>query len=105
MRTVRYSITFNDQFNELLDQGEHRFGMAVVEQKKNIVYSTIEEFLARYPNAKRRDDDLPYGLYAYPISKTPFVVLYDFDDIELRVHFIFHKHADLRDLNPSIIDW
>jgi hypothetical protein len=34
MRTVRFSLTFNDQFNELLEQGEHRFGIAVVEKKK-----------------------------------------------------------------------
>ena len=103
MRTVRFSLTFNDQFNELLEQGEHRFGIAVVEQKKDIVYTTIERFLARHPNAKRPDPT--HGLCAYPISKMPFVVLYDFDDSELRVHFIFHKHADLRDLNPATAEW
>ena len=103
MRTVRFSLTFNDQFNELLEQGEHRFGIAVVEQKKDIVYTTIERFLARHPNAKRPDPT--HGLCAYPISKTPLVVLYDFDDSELRLHFIFHKHADLRDLNPATVEW
>ena len=103
MRKVRLSITLNDQFNELLDLGEHRFGIAVSEQKKNIVYTTIEHFLARYPKAKR--PDFIHGLCAYPITNTPFVVLYDFDDIELRMHFIFHKKADLRDLNPATVDW
>ena len=103
MRTVRLSLTFNDQFNELLDQGEHSFGIAVAEQKKNAVYTTIERFLARYPNSKQRNPI--HGLCAYPISKTPFVVLYDFDDSELRVHFIVHKHADLRDLDPSTVEW
>jgi hypothetical protein len=52
MRTVRFSLTFNDQFNELLEQGEHRFG--------------IERFLARHPNAKRPDP--AHGLCAYPID-------------------------------------
>ena len=55
MRTVRLSVTFNDQLNVLLDQGEQRFGIAVVEQKKNLVYSTIERIIVRHPNAKRRD--------------------------------------------------
>ncbi len=103
MRAVRLSITFNDQLNELLDHGEQRFGMVVAEQKKLIVYTTIEQFLARYPNTKRRDP--AHGLCVYPISKTPFVVLYDFDDNELRVHFIFHKHADLRELDPLAVEW
>ena len=75
MRAVRLSITFNDQLNELLDWGEQRFGIAVAEQKKSIVYTTIEQFLARYPKTKRRDP--AHGLCVYPISKTPFVVLYD----------------------------
>ena len=51
MRTVRLSVTFNDQLNVFLDQGEQRFGIAVVEQKKNLVYSTIERFIVRHPNA------------------------------------------------------
>lgn len=103
MRTVRLSITFNDQLNELLDQGERRFGTAVAEQKKNLVYVTIERFLARHPNAKQRDPS--HGLCAYPISKTPFVLIYDFDDDELRVLFIFHGHDDLQELNPSGVEW
>ena len=103
MRAVRLSITFNDQLNELLAYGEDRFGMALVEQKKEIVYATIEGFLARHPNAKRPDRE--HGLCAHPISKTPFVVLHDFDSAELRVHFIFHKHADLRDLDPLSAEW
>jgi hypothetical protein len=32
-------------------------------------------------------------------------MLYDFDDTELRVHFIFHRHADLRDLDPGSVEW
>jgi plasmid stabilization system protein ParE len=103
MRAVRLSITFNDQLNELLDWGEQRFGIAVAEQKKLIVYNTIEQFLARYPKTKRREP--AHGLCVYLISKTPFVVLYDFDDSELRVHFIFHKHADLRELDPMTVEW
>jgi hypothetical protein len=32
-------------------------------------------------------------------------VLYDFDDAEFRVHFVFHRHADLRDLDPASAEW
>jgi hypothetical protein len=71
--------------------------------RRAIVKHAIERFLAAYPRAKQEDPEL--GLCVYPISRTPFVVLYDYDDIELRVHFIFHRRADLRDLDPSSVEW
>ena len=43
------------------------------------------------------------GLTVYPISKTPFVVLYDYDDAELRVHFLLPVRADRRD--PASAEW
>jgi hypothetical protein len=102
MRTVRFSLTFNDQFNELLEQGEHRFGIAVVEQKKDIVYTTIERFLARHP--QRQTTDPTHGLCAI-ISKRRLSCSMISTTARLRVHFIFHKHADLRDLNPRNREW
>jgi hypothetical protein len=33
------------------------------------------------------------------------VVLYDYDDAELRVHFIVHKNASLDDLGPGSAEW
>jgi len=103
MRVVRLSITFNDQLNELLAQGEDMFGIAVAEQKKSAVYSTIKTFLARHPNAKPAHPAL--GLRAYPISRTPFIVLYDFDDREVRIHFIVHRHSDLGEIDLSKVEW
>jgi mRNA-degrading endonuclease RelE of RelBE toxin-antitoxin system len=79
MRNVRVSKTALDQLNALLTQGIEPFGVRVVAEKRNRVYS--------------------------PIARTPFVVLYDFDDSELRVHFIFHRHADLGDLDPTSVEW
>ena len=103
MRNVRVSKTAFDQLNALLAQGIEPFGVRVVAEKRDRVYATIEHVLAAFPAIKRRHPGL--GLCVYPIARTPFVVLYDFDDTELRVHFIFHRHADLHDLDPGSIEW
>ena len=103
MRQVRLSITFNDQLNVLLAQVEDRYGAALVEEKKQKVYATIRNFLARHPGVKRRHKRLT--LVVYPITDTPFVVLYDFDRKELRVHFIFRGNDPLRDLDPTSAEW
>ena len=103
MRTVRLSKTALDQLNALLAQGVEPFGVRVVAEKRDRVYATIEHFLAAHPAIKQPHPRL--GLCVYPIIRTPFVVLYDFDDAELRVHFIFHRHADLRDLDPTSAEW
>ncbi|MEQ1712376.1 MAG: hypothetical protein ABL908_13380 [Hyphomicrobium sp.] len=64
---------------------------------------TIQGFLVTYPEAKQPHPSL--GLRVYPIRRTPFIVIYDFDDAELRVHFVLHEHADLADLDPALVAW
>ena len=103
MRTVRYSRTFALAFDNLLAQGVPHFGLDLIMAKRALVRRTIEQYLAVFPEIKRPHPAL--GLVVYPISKTPFVVLYDFDDTELRVHFVFHKHAALEDLDPAKAEW
>jgi len=103
MRNVRVSKTALDQPNALRAQGIEPFGVRVVAEKRDRVYATIEHVLAAFPAIKRPHPDL--GLCVYPIARTPFVLLYDFDDSEMRVHFIFHRHADLRDLDQTSIEW
>lgn len=103
MRSVVYSITFNDQLNELLDMGEAKFGTRVVDAKKDLVYSTIRNILANNPAIKQPDPSL--GLVVYPIHRTPFFILYDFDDTTLRVHFIFLKGKPLEAIDPAAVDW
>jgi plasmid stabilization system protein ParE len=103
MRSVRLSITFNDQLNELLDYGEPRFGAAVTEKKSNTVYDTIERYLAVHPELRQPDPVL--GLRRYPVSRTPFVLLYDFDEAEVRVHFIVHASADFDAIDPNSAEW
>jgi len=45
------------------------------------------------------------GLYAYVVSRTSFVLIFDFDDIELRMHMIVHKSADRDLLDPTTVEW
>ena len=100
MRAVRYSRTFAIALDSMLAQGELRISLRgrVVREKRALVRATIEQHLAPFPRSKRPHPQL--GLIGYPVADTPFVVLYDFDGIELRVHFIFHKNASLDNIDP-----
>ncbi len=105
MRTVRYSVTARDQLRELLAAGLPRFGPRVVAEKRDLVYDTIDNFLARFPATKKPHATL--GLVIYPITDTPFLVLYDYDNAELRVLFVLLKGAGTRldDLDPASAEW
>ena len=102
MRAVRTSKTFDRQLVDLLDYGEPLFGEAVIADKRRTVYRTLA-LIAHYPALKAPNPH--HGLRVYAIRRTPFLVLYEFDDDELRIHFIFHRHADLSELDPSAADW
>ena len=103
MRSVKLSITFNNQLNELLDQGEPRFGPAVIAEKKRLVFKTIREHLVLFPASRVRDED--WGLHIYPVTKTPFLLVYDFDVSELRIYFVLHARADRSRIDPADIEW
>ena len=103
MRTVRISKTFIRQLNELLAFGEDRFGAKVIDEKRALVYAAIRQKIAYSPRSKPPHRRLK--LTVYPVTKTPFLVLYDFDDIELRVHFVFLKGASFRGLDPKSAEW
>jgi hypothetical protein len=103
MRSVRLSKTFDEQLINYIDEGAQKYGDRLAIEKKAIVYRTIEQLLAQSPAIKRRDPEL--GLVVYPISYTPFFVLYDYDDAELRVHFIFIKGKPLSSINPAGAEW
>jgi plasmid stabilization system protein ParE len=103
MRTLILSKTFNDQLIDYIASGEQRFGAQTAEQKKNKVLDTIENVLLHNPAIKARDQRL--GLVVYPISGTPFFILYDYDDTELRVHFVFLKGKPLDDIDPKTAEW
>ena len=102
MRAVRFSRTFRVEFAALLAQGVPRFGAAVVAQKRAAVLNTIRNFLARHPV---RPVDPVIGICAYPVTRTPFVILYDYDDAELRIHLVIHASADRTLVDLDTVVW
>lgn len=102
-RSVRLSQTARDMFRTLLAQGVEKFGIEVASEKRRIVIDTLENYLAENPhhglNDRRR------ALRHFPVSKTPFVIVYEYDEAELRVLFIVHKRADRSQLDPAIVEW
>jgi len=86
----------------LLAQGEAKFGTRVADRKRDLVYDTIDYYLAKFPT-KRRDRAI--DLYTHAVTGTPFVVIYDFDDTELRVFFIVHGHTDRAHIDPADVEW
>ena len=102
MRRVRLSKTFAIEAEALLEQGIERFGDIVVEEKRNRIKTTIEQHLALHP---RRPVDPILGIWPYPVTDTPFVLIYDFDDTELRIHLIIHESADRRLIDLSTVAW
>ena len=103
MRTARFSLTANDQLNTLLAQGLTRYSAAFIEQKRQLVYAAIRQHIVRFPATRVRDADL--RLYLHSVAKTPFVLVYDFDDTEVRIHFVLHKSADRRRVDPTSVMW
>lgn len=103
MRSIRLSKTFDEQLIAYIDEGARKYGDSVAAEKKALVYKTIERTLALNPAIKRRNPEL--GLVVYPISNTPFFVLYDYDDTELRVHFIFINGKALETIAPASASW
>ena len=82
--------------------GVPRFGPAVVAQKRAAVLNTIRNFLARHPV---RPVDPIIGIYAYPVTGVPFVILYDYDDAELRIHLVIHASADRTLVDLGTVVW
>jgi plasmid stabilization system protein ParE len=103
MRRVVRSQTSIAQLQTLLDQGAAKFGTAVAAEKLRRLNDTINNHLAWFPATKRPDRRLK--LHFYPVTKTPLVVVYDFDDDELRIHFVLHSGADRRLIDPGDIEW
>ena len=97
------SATARDQLQTLLIQGVPQFGAARVAEMRDRVVDAIRDRLSLFPSAKRRDPRL--GLFVHTLRRPPFCILYDFDDDELRVHFIVHAHSDLRRLDPAHVVW
>ncbi len=60
-------------------------------------------YLAENPQCGFRDPRRKF--HHYPVSGTPFTVVYEYDDAELRVLFIVHQRTDRRRLDSSAVEW
>ena len=103
MRRARVSLSATEGLETLLAQGMPKFGLRTILDKKRLIYEAIETRLARQPRIGAWPIDEPF--HHYEVRDTPFVVIYEFDDDELRVLFIVHKSQDRRSLNPADVDW
>ena len=61
-----------------------------------------KDFLAHYPISQV---DPVIGICAYQVRTTPIVVLYDYDDAELRIHMLIHAAADRTQVDLSAVVW
>ena len=104
-RRVTYSKTFREQLAEFIERGELRYGARLAEEKEQLVLDFIDTTLARTPALKRRNTQL--HLVVYPVTNTPFIVIYDYDDQELRVMACLLKGAGVRinEFDPSMVEW
>ena len=103
MRAVRFSRSAEDAFHMMLAQGAAKFGVDVAESKRQLLIDCVRTYLAEYPHHGLRTPGQSFR--HYPVSKTPFVVVYEYDDAEVRVLFITHQRADRRRLDPRDVDW
>jgi plasmid stabilization system protein ParE len=103
MRTVRLSLTARMQFQKLLRDGAQKFGIDVADEKRALVETCLRTYLAEYPHHGFR---MPRKrLFHYPVTDTPFAVVYDYDDAALRVFYIVHQRADKRRLKARDAMW
>ena len=102
MRSIRYSRTFFRDLETLLSQGIDRFGDRVVAEKRDQVLAAITATILHFP-VRRVDPDL--GLRVFRVARTPFVLLYDYDDAELRIFTVVHGRADRGSIDLSATEW
>ncbi len=103
MRRIVRSRTFVDQLREILVYGAVKYGAQLADVKLALLERKIENHLVYFPGGKSVDPVL--GLHIYPISKTPFMVVYDFDDLELRIHFVLIAGYEFSNLDPTTVEW
>ena len=87
----------------MISEGAETFGFDVADEKRRLVEVCIFNYLSQYPLHGIRNAGQHF--LHYPVSNTPFTVIYEFDDDELRVLFIVHQRQDRRLLNPADVEW
>ena len=103
MRHVQIAASARSFFQTMLEQGADKFGLAVAMEKERLVYQTLESQVAEDPHLGIYDQHL--NLFTYHVSETPFVLVYEYDETDVRVLFIVHERADRRRLDTANVAW
>ncbi len=103
MRTVRYAQSAEASLRTLLAQGAAKFGVDVADEKRLLLRTCVSTYLAEYPHHDLRTPGQTFR--HYPVADTPFTVVFDYDEVELRVLFIVHQRADRRQLDVRDVIW
>jgi hypothetical protein len=74
----------------------------VVAEKRQRVFKVIREHLAYFPG---REEDEELGTCVCYVRGTPFLILYEYDDAELRIQLVIHASSDRGEVDPSAIEW
>ena len=104
-RKVAYSKTFIEQLLDVTERGEREYGERLAQEKKKRVFNVLDTTIATTPAIKPRHAKL--GLVVYPVTKTPFLVIYDYDNLEVRVVACLLTGAGdrLEDFDPNAVEW
>ena len=102
MRRIVRSRTYVAQLKTFIREGAETFGAAVA--AANAFSHRSDHRAPSHPLSEKTLHDR-LSLYVYPVRRTPFVLIYDFDEAELRVHFIVHGRADRTRIDPTSAEW
>ena len=95
MRRVRLSQAFVRALKRHLREGADRFGFATARSIERKLDRVIFHHLPRSPLLGRRHNGL--GRYVFHVPKTPFILLYDFNERELRMHLVVVARSNWAD--------
>ena len=103
MRTVKTSLTARRQLKDILTEGVQKFGEDVADRTATRIDIAVHSLLCHFPDWFAKE--AYRGLHTYAVPKTPVVVAYNFDEKELRVHFIFHQGQNREGWKPTDAQW
>jgi plasmid stabilization system protein ParE len=104
MRTVRISVTAENSLTAMLVDGAAHYSLPFLEAQRSRVYATILRTIAQFPDMRPQNVNFD-GLRLLSIKHTPFTVVYDFDDAEVRILQVLHRRAAMTRARALNIEW
>jgi hypothetical protein len=104
MRSIRFSLTALQSLELLLGLGSAYYSDEFLTYQKNRVFDSVRVHLLAFPEACPVNKTFR-NLRIYNVKHTPFAVVYDFDDTELRIRQIVHRRANRTPASVANIQW